>query len=372
MSNRRKWYGGHPNIPDTLDDRFGRINSETGAGTWIGRQGQIEYQLMPEGFGGTYSTDQAEALAARLAANPVPTKYALSSYGPRLWKERVTFHGYTADTSALDDLPAQQNKPTNPGVKNVTFSTYGTVVPISAGQRRLYGNVIDCTPLVPQLVGTRTKTIPVEIPFYANDSECGPIIGGSGNPGGGADSTDDDCTTRKPNVNDVPQYAPDPDPVVPPPDPDPDPDPEGVTFVAGGGGDSISEIYGYDRTSFTMGYIPAGATDTFPEGWKLMRLDSYRRLSGPDGSNPAEEMYLELQGDVRDDVLGKTFYINGSAVGKFIGEEIFEDDTTRGTRNRLTFGGGNTRLRLIRGALPPAGTFIYEIVYDETYTVEII
>lgn len=63
--------------------------------------------------------------------------------------------------------------PENPGIRIEAFSTYGVAIPLSIGQRRISGNVIDATPLTPRLEGERYYTTKVRVPIIPVE-EIGP------------------------------------------------------------------------------------------------------------------------------------------------------------------------------------------------------
>lgn len=116
-----------------------------------------------------YTPAEAQAAIARLVANPIPVTNA-SVKGATGFRnvvsgvERIPGKpGYHVEDPRVDDQSAEPN---SPGRREVTASTYGKVIPISFGIRRLEGNIIQASDLIPRLVGNQTKYIEYQIPMY--------------------------------------------------------------------------------------------------------------------------------------------------------------------------------------------------------------
>lgn len=165
---------------------------------------------LPIDTGRSFTPAEAQAMLARLVANPIPvtnrTMTQDSYYSPTMGYQRVNFvpgkPGYHIEDPRIED---QSAKPEKPETRFVTASTYGRVIPISLGRRRLEGNLIQASNLTPKLVGTTTKTIEYEIPIYEDppvDEELGFVLDTSGgtDPGGTGEDCGkgDSCDTRSP------------------------------------------------------------------------------------------------------------------------------------------------------------------------------
>jgi uncharacterized phage protein (TIGR02218 family) len=155
----------------------------------------------------TYTPAEAQAMLARLVANPIPVTNAtmtLDSYfSPTMGYQRVNFvpgkPGYHVEDPRVED---QQAKPEKPEVRFASASTYGRVIPISLGRRRLEGNLIQSSNLVPRLVGTTTMTIEYEVPIYEDppvDEDLGFVLDDSG----GTDPTGTGETCGQPDSCDT-------------------------------------------------------------------------------------------------------------------------------------------------------------------------
>ena len=81
-------------------------------------------------------------------------------------------------TTAINNPPTiadQQASPLKPADKAVSFSTYGVVIPISGGRRRLSGNVIESSPIQSVMLGTYDYTVDYEVPITTTDSRLGSL-----------------------------------------------------------------------------------------------------------------------------------------------------------------------------------------------------
>jgi hypothetical protein len=189
--------------------------------------------------GRTYTPAEAQAMLARLVANPIPVTNAtmtLDSYfSPYMGYQRVNFvpgkPGYHVEDPRIED---EQAKPEKPETRFVTASTYGRVIPISLGRRRMEGNLIQSSNLVPRMVGTTTKTIEYEVPIY-EDPPVDEDLGFHLDDTGGTDPTGEPTQTcGQPDACDTRISTPEEpsDPIDPDPDPPPDEDVPEDNFYA--------------------------------------------------------------------------------------------------------------------------------------------
>jgi len=133
--------------------------------------GPTKRGLFP-GLEGLMTPEAAEAAISLAEKNPIPPNTLGTKWGnPRLNKP-----GFHIEGVRIED---QDEKPTAPEVRNFSTSSYNKMIPISLGRRRLGGNIIQCTAIVPRLVGTHEYTITYEIPVYEDPAED-PTTGGAG------------------------------------------------------------------------------------------------------------------------------------------------------------------------------------------------
>lgn len=66
------------------------------------------------------------------------------------------------------DIAQQEQKPENPGIRTVAFSTHGTPIPLSIGRRAITGNIVDASDIVPLYEGEYKYTIEYKIPIYTS------------------------------------------------------------------------------------------------------------------------------------------------------------------------------------------------------------
>lgn len=122
------------------------------------------------GLDGVMTPEEAEAALAYAEANPVAPKPFMHGWeNPRLNKP-----GFHIEGVRVED---QKEKPTAPEVRVYSTSSYNKIIAISLGRRRLVGNVIQTTSIVPRLVGTKEYYITYEVPVYEDPVE--PDNGGS-------------------------------------------------------------------------------------------------------------------------------------------------------------------------------------------------
>jgi len=116
------------------------------------------------GLSGVMTPEEAEAAIALAEKNPIAPRPFMDGWqSPALNKP-----GFHIESVRIDD---QKEKPEAPEVRFFATSSYSKVITISLGRRRLAGNVIQCTAIVPRLVGTREYEIPYEIPVYEDPVE---------------------------------------------------------------------------------------------------------------------------------------------------------------------------------------------------------
>lgn len=111
------------------------------------------------GLEGLFSPEEAEAAIALAEANPIPPRPFMNGWqAPSLNKSGFHIEGVHIDS--------QKEKPEAPEVRQYSTSSYDRTIAISLGRRRLGGNVIQCSALVPRLVGTREYFVEYQIPIY--------------------------------------------------------------------------------------------------------------------------------------------------------------------------------------------------------------
>lgn len=126
------------------------------------------------GLNGIMTPEEAEAAIAYAEANPIAPKPFMDGWqSPILNKP-----GFHIEGVRIED---QKEKPEAPEVRIYATSAYNKVIPISLGQRRLVGNIIQCSAIIPRLVGTREYFIDYEVPIFEDPVEP---------PGTGAESID--------------------------------------------------------------------------------------------------------------------------------------------------------------------------------------
>jgi hypothetical protein len=174
----------------------------------------IEQQTISRGFATdanhTYTPAEAQAMIANLVANPIPAVNGTKSFETDLGifgglKAHYTQgrSGYHVEDTRIED---QSGKPTKPATRYFSGSTVGQVIPISMGKRRLVGNVISASAIVPNMLGTKTYTVEYEIPIY-EDPPINPTYGihldssgGNNDPSTGSNSVtcnqDETCDTK--------------------------------------------------------------------------------------------------------------------------------------------------------------------------------
>lgn len=152
----------------------------------------------PWGLSGTYTAAQAQAAIAKARANPVLGQRG--GRGPRTsiyitgGMPRAVFIPGTrvpgSAGAALGDVSIadQEQAPDNPGVRTVAASSWGSAIPISVGRRRVGGNIIYATPLIPRRVGDVDYYVKVPLDVV---------------PGGCCDDDNDGNTCQPPNPDDA-------------------------------------------------------------------------------------------------------------------------------------------------------------------------
>lgn len=124
-----------------------------------------------------YSPEEAQAAVAALVANPIPAtarQTRISGGAFNSWDIRFIpgQAGRHFEDVRIED---QEAEPTNPGIREVTASTYGQTIPVSLGRRRLPGNILQATQMIPRLVGGRDYEITYKVPMYADPPDDKPL-----------------------------------------------------------------------------------------------------------------------------------------------------------------------------------------------------
>lgn len=148
-----------------------------------------------------YSPEQAQAMIANAIANPIPayngTVQLHIGKNPGGFGARPGYH--IEDPQVAD----QGQPPERPETRYFTNNSYGKVIPISMGRRRVTGTIIQCSDLKPSLVGNRTYSVYYPIPIY-EDPPANPTLGYSispenhtrDDPGGMSCGAGDACNPR--------------------------------------------------------------------------------------------------------------------------------------------------------------------------------
>ena len=106
----------------------------------------------------TYSADTAAAIVAGLASAPVVTPVKMTGWQSFNW-------GYTVSTTVGAVSIAQQAaEPTKPADQVTSFATYGVVIPVSMGKRKMAGNVVYASDITSMLEGMYNYYIDYQIP----------------------------------------------------------------------------------------------------------------------------------------------------------------------------------------------------------------
>lgn len=129
----------------------------------------------PFSFGGSYTPEEAQAAITYAYENPVIAKITSANSdgfgGLRIgWQD-----GRSIGNVRIED---QTEKPTNPGIRGEAVSTYGKIIPISMGKRRLAGNIIQSSDMVPKLIGTYEYDVEYQVPIYEDPFITGWVLEG--------------------------------------------------------------------------------------------------------------------------------------------------------------------------------------------------
>lgn len=114
-----------------------------------------------------YNPTEARAVLARLQAIPAPDplNYTPSGlFGMQRWISGSlppVALGKTYGNVRIKDQPEQ---PDNPGIREVSVSTYGNTIPVSLGRRRVSGNIVQSTNIIPRLPPPRKYFEFYEVP----------------------------------------------------------------------------------------------------------------------------------------------------------------------------------------------------------------
>lgn len=125
-----------------------------------------------------YTPDEARAILAAAAADPViiPPTVNRSLFGGLIFAFGHTITTTVGSVSIAD----QDAEPTKPADKATSFSTYGVVIPISKGHRRMGGNVIEATAIMTEMVGQYDYYTDYQIPITQTDELLGGIAPDNG------------------------------------------------------------------------------------------------------------------------------------------------------------------------------------------------
>lgn len=158
--------------------------------------------------GRAYTPEEARAAIAAMVANPVPAQAAKYQYSYNMmgsWRIDTIpgVPGYHVEDVRIDD---QKEKPENPGrIGPGAANTWGRTIPLSIGKRRIVGNLLQSSALVPRLEGTREIVVEYEIPVYEDPP---PGLGSSDEPGQGGfqvvDCAGAFCAHDRPDPNNPP------------------------------------------------------------------------------------------------------------------------------------------------------------------------
>lgn len=124
--------------------------------------------------GGPISPDEARAKLAGPVAAPVtiwPKIVGDTGYNPHYGLQLG--HKFTQTLGDMPTIADQQAEPTKPPDKALSFSTYGVVIPISLGVRRMGGNVVMSTDVTSIIEGTYYYETTYQIPITTTDTEYG-------------------------------------------------------------------------------------------------------------------------------------------------------------------------------------------------------
>lgn len=114
------------------------------------------------------------------------------------WLRPITIHRGGNGTAYIDlgerlvegqTIPGQEDEPLRPENRSVAVSTYGKTISLSIGKRRLGGNIIWATELVPRRIGDYTYVQTIEL---ETDHGAVEVIGG-GSSGGDDDDDGSGC-----------------------------------------------------------------------------------------------------------------------------------------------------------------------------------
>lgn len=122
---------------------------------------------------GGYTPDEARAILALPAVAPkiIPPIVSGDGFGGLSFKFGHVITTTIGTVSIADQVAA----PDKPADTAVSFSTYGVVIPISLGQRRMTGNVLESTAIMSVMVGSYDYTVDYQIPITTTDALQGGI-----------------------------------------------------------------------------------------------------------------------------------------------------------------------------------------------------
>jgi hypothetical protein len=123
--------------------------------------------------GNGYTPAEARAALALPAVAPViiPPLVTNDGFGGLHFE----FGHVITTTIGTVNIADQAAAPSKPADKVVSFSTYGVVIPISLGRRRMGGNVLESTNITSVMKGTYDYYVTYQIPITVTDAIQGGI-----------------------------------------------------------------------------------------------------------------------------------------------------------------------------------------------------
>lgn len=120
--------------------------------------------------GGTFTPADAKARLALPAGAPIIMSGLVEGDTSFSHPYVTSYPGHKiTTTTGTVNIADQDAEPTKPADKAVSFSTYGVVIPISIGQRRIGGNVLESSPILSRMDGTYDYYTEYQIPVTTTD-----------------------------------------------------------------------------------------------------------------------------------------------------------------------------------------------------------
>jgi hypothetical protein len=120
-----------------------------------------------------YTPDEARAALSLPAVAPkiIPPLVTNDAFGGLHFEFG---HKITTEIGTVN-IADQAAAPTKPADKAVSFSTYGVVIPISIGRRRIGGNIVESSTIQTVMLGTYDYFVEYQIPITTTDAIQGGI-----------------------------------------------------------------------------------------------------------------------------------------------------------------------------------------------------